>query len=204
MAESVRRAALSALGGGAGWGDDGGVSHFDELLRNNVRFAATDLKDRQPAIPFIPRKQVYILTCIDPRVDPAAVFGLELGDAIVARTVGGRVTPAVLQDLAWISYLHETKTPDADWFEFAVVHHTDCGSGFFADAPTRQGFAARGFDEARLEALAVLDPAVTVPVDVQAVRDAPQVSRRIRVSGYCYDVHTGLVTSVGAEQVPVP
>ena len=79
------------------------MSNFDELLRNNTDFAKTGAKDRVPAIPFIPNKQVYILTCIDPRVDPAQVFGLELGDAIVARTVGGRVTPAVIQDLAWMT-----------------------------------------------------------------------------------------------------
>jgi carbonic anhydrase len=173
------------------------MSNFDELLRRNASFARTGAKDRGPAIPFIPNRQTYILTCIDPRVDPAQLFGLELGDAIVARTVGGRVTPAVLQDLAWISYLHETKTPDADWFEFAVMHHTDCGSGFFADDELRHGFAARGgYDEAELAALAVLDPAVTVPVDVAKVLDAHQVSGRIKVTGLCYDVKTGLVTTI--------
>jgi carbonic anhydrase len=172
------------------------MSNFDELLRNNQSFARTGAKDRVPAIPFVPNKQVYILTCIDPRVDPAQLFGLELGDAIVARTVGGRVTPAVLQDLAWISYLHETKTPDADWFEFAVMHHTECGSGFFADDDLRHGFAARGYDDAELAALAVLDPAVTVPADVARVLDAPQVSSRIKVTGLSYDVKTGLVTTV--------
>jgi carbonic anhydrase len=172
------------------------MSNFDELLRNNASFARTGAKDRVPEIPFIPNKQVYILTCIDPRVDPAQVFGLELGDAIVARTVGGRVTSAVIQDLAWISYLHETKTPDADWFELAVMHHTDCGSGFFADDDLRRGFAARGFDDAELAALAVLDPAATVPLDVEKVIAAPQVSREIKVSGYSYDVKTGLITTV--------
>jgi len=172
------------------------MSNFDELLRNNASFATTGAKDRVPAIPFLPHKQVYILTCIDPRVDPGAVFGLELGDAIVARTVGGRVTPAVIQDLAWISYLHETKTPDAYWFEFAVMHHTDCGSGFFADDQLRHGFAARGFDDAELAQLAVLDPSRTVPVDVEKIRQAPPVSPRIRVSGFSYDVKTGLVTTI--------
>jgi carbonic anhydrase len=172
------------------------MSNFDELLRNNARFAATGAKDRVPAIPFLPNKQVYILTCIDPRVDPAQLFGLELGDAIVARTVGGRVTPAVLQDLAWICYLHEQKTPDADWFEFAVMHHTDCGSGFFADDDLRHGFAARGFDDAELAALAVLDPAVTVRYDVEKVLAAPVVPAGLKVSGFAYDVKTGLVTTV--------
>ena len=174
------------------------MSNFDELLRNNVSFARTGARDDVPQIPFIPNKQVYILTCIDPRVDPAQVFGLRLGDAIVARTVGGRVTPAVIQDLAWISYLHETKTPDADWFELAVVHHTDCGSGLFADDDLRHGFAARGFNDAELASLAVLDPAATVPGDVEKIVNAPQVSPVIKVSGYSYDVKTGLVTAIVA------
>jgi carbonic anhydrase len=172
------------------------VSNFDELLRNNASFAATDAKDRVPEVPFVPNKQVYILTCIDPRVDPAQVFGLELGDAIVGRTVGGRVTPAMLQDIAWISYLHEMKTPEADWFELAVMHHTDCGSGFFADDDLRHGFAARGFDDAELARLAVLDPATTVPSDVEKIINAPQVSAEIKVSGYSYDVKTGLVSVI--------
>jgi carbonic anhydrase len=93
------------------------------------------------------------------RVEPAQVFGLELGDAIVARTVGGRVTPAVLEDLAWNSYLHETKTPEAEWFELPVVHHTDCGAGFFADERLQHSFVARThLDEAGLAELAVLGP----------------------------------------------
>jgi carbonic anhydrase len=173
------------------------VSTFDELLVNNARFAATDLREHQPAIPFIPNKQVYVLTCIDPRVEPADLFGLALGDAIVARTVGGRATPAVLPDLAWISYLHEVKTPDADWFELAVVHHTDCGSALLADDDLRHEFARRtGYDDAELAALAVLDPARTVAADVHTITTAPQVSERIAVSGYTYDVKTGLVTRV--------
>jgi carbonic anhydrase len=172
------------------------MPNFDELLRNNVSFARTSAKDRVPEIPFIPNKQVYILTCIDPRVDPAQVFGLQLGDAIVARTVGGRVTPAVIQDLAWISYLHETKTPNDEWFDLAVMHHTDCGSGLFADDDLRHHFAARGFNDAELAALAVLDPAATVPGDVEKILNAPQVSPAIKVSGFSYDIKTGLVTTI--------
>jgi carbonic anhydrase len=145
------------------------MTTVDELLGRNARFATTDAKNRVPVIPFIPNEQVYILTCIDPRVDPADILGLELGDAIVARTVGGRVTPAVIEDLSWISYLHEVKTPNADWFELMVIHHTDCGSGLFADDDLRRGFVERGsgvWDDATLADRAVLDPTATVPGDV--------------------------------------
>ena len=172
------------------------MSNFDELIANNARFAATDAKDRVPAIPFLPNKQVYLITCIDPRVDPAALLGLSLGDAIVARNVGGRVTDSVLADLAWISYLHEVKTPDATWFEVAVIHHTDCGSGLMADDELRAGFAARGFDDQTLQRTAVIDPASTVAADVQRILDDPAISDRISLSGFVYDVQTGRLTEI--------
>jgi carbonic anhydrase len=172
------------------------MTHMDELLERNRAFARTGARDRVPAIPFIPNRQAFVITCIDPRVDPASVLRLELGDAIVDRNVGGRVTPAVIQDVAWISYLHEAKTPDADWFELAVIHHTDCGSGFFADPQLRHGFAGRGFDEAALAELPVLHPEETVRVDVDRLIAAPAVSPRIKVSGYSYDLETGLLTTV--------
>jgi carbonic anhydrase len=166
------------------------------LLERNRAFARTAARTRVPRIPFIPNEQLYVITCVDPRVDPADILGLQLGDAIVARNVGGRVTPALLQDLAWISFLHETKTPDADWFRIAVIHHTDCGSGLFADDDLRHAFAARGFDDSELSRLAVLDPARTVRADVATLLAYPNLSPRVAVSGYAYDITTGLLTEV--------
>src|ERR1700754_3338446 len=134
-------------------------SNFSVFLDRNAAFAASGAQDDVPAIPFIPFKQVYLITCIDPRVEPGAVLGAALGEAIVARNVGGRVTPAVIEDLAWIVELHESKTPDADWFEIAVMHHTDCGSALLADDALRAANAARGgYDEATARDKAVTDP----------------------------------------------
>lgn len=174
----------------------GGMTNIGELVAANKRFARTGAKDNVPRIPFIPAKQIYIITCVDPRVDPSDLFGLSLGDAIVARNIGGRVTTSVLDDLAWISYLHEVKTPDADWFQIMVVHHTDCGAALMADDSLRAGFVARGFDDGELERTAVTDPARTVADDVQRIVDYPDASGRIAVSGGVYDVQTGLVTQV--------
>lgn len=171
-------------------------SGLTRLLDRNRAFAATHDENALPAIPFIPNMQTFILTCVDPRVDPTNILGLDLGDAIVCRNVGGRVTPAVIQDVAWISYLHEVKTPDAPWFELAIIHHTDCGSGLFADDDLRYGFAEQGFDESVLAELPVLDPTLTVGGDVQRLVAAAQVSPHIAISGYAYDIHTGLLTTV--------
>lgn len=175
------------------------MTNLQSLLDRNRAFAQTDAKDQVPAIPFIPNLQTYVLTCIDPRVDPAHILGLQLGDAIVARNVGGRVTAAVLADLAWICHLHETKTPDAGWFELAVIHHTDCGSGLLAEDDLRRSFTAQyDYDDATLAGLAVLDPTHTARTDVDILLAAPHLAPQVAVSGYAYDIQTGLLTQLTA------
>ena len=53
----------------------------------------------------------HVITCLDPRTDPSAFLGLEVGDAMVIRNAGGRVSPDVLKDLAYIGYLSSTIVP---------------------------------------------------------------------------------------------
>jgi carbonic anhydrase len=134
---------------------------------------------------------------MDPRVDPAHILGLALGDAVVVRNAGGRATDAALADLAYVSYLLETKTPDGPFLEIAIIHHTECGSGFLADDDFRRGFASRvGVDEQALADVPVLDPSTTVKADVERVIASGLVSSAIMVSGHVYDVATGRVTTV--------
>ena len=81
--------------------------------------------------PVHPAQILYIVTHRS-RVDPAQILGIELGEALVQRNIGGRVTPAVIRDIAYASYLVETKAPEGPWFEVAVIHHTDCGRSLLA------------------------------------------------------------------------
>ena len=118
-------------------------SRITPLLERNRAFAATDTRMHTPRLPFLPHRGLYIIICIDPRTDPAQFLGLRFAEAIVARTVGGRVTPAVVQDLSYIGYLVESKAPEGPYFEAAIIHHTDCGSGLLADGELRHGFAQR-------------------------------------------------------------
>jgi len=167
------------------------------LLDRNKAFAATDAVAKNPKIPWLPTQQAYIITCIDSRAEPAAILGVDLGDATVQRTIGGRVTPAVLRDVAYISYLTETKTPDGPWWELAVIHHTDCGSTLLADPELRRDFATRGgFVDGELAWLPATDPAATVRADVDTLITAPQISRNIRISGYVYNTAAGTLDTV--------
>ena len=79
-------------------------SQITTLLGRNEAWAETETHTHVPRLPFLPFQGLYVITCIDPRVDPAEFLGLGFADAIVARTVGGRATPAVIQDLSYIGY----------------------------------------------------------------------------------------------------
>jgi carbonic anhydrase len=174
------------------------VSNIAPLLDRNRAFASDPgARQGMPRLPFIPNQGLYIVTCIDPRVDPAQVLGVRLGEAIVQRDIGGRITPAVIADIAYIGYLVDAKAPEGPYFEVAIIHHTDCGSTLLADDELRHGFAQRiGVDERTLAGTPVLDPARTVATDVNRVLWAEEIPQNVRVSGHVYDVGTGLVTTV--------
>ncbi len=170
------------------------TTNIDPALERNRRFAAAG--DHEGAVVF-PSLRLFVITCLDPRVDPAHFLGLGLGDAMVVRNVGGRVTREVINDVAFIGQVAENMLPDGPLFEVAVIQHTQCGSGALADDAFSRRYAERiGVEESTLREHAVLDPAVTVTRDVERLRSAPAISPRVTVSGHVYDVLTGLVETM--------
>ena len=155
----------------------------------------------------LPTAQMLIVTCLDHRVDPAIVLGLRFGEAPVIRNAGGRVTPAVIDDVAYLAFLAEQlfagRVVVDKLFEVAVVHHTQCGTGFLADPGFRhQAAEATGLAEAALEATAVADPHTTVKADVERLLTSPLLSPKVSVSGHVYDVATGRVTTTVDARYP--
>jgi carbonic anhydrase len=175
------------------------------LLERNEQFALT----YTPVPLGPPAAQLLVITCLDHRVDPAIVLGLRLGDAPVIRNAGGRVTPAVINDLAYLAFLGGElfggQDVPATLFEVAVVHHTQCGTGLLADPGFRQRAAeATGLSEAALEASAVADPHLTVKADVELLLASPLLSPKVSVSGHVYDIATGRVTAARDARYPTP
>jgi carbonic anhydrase len=170
------------------------AANFEAALERNRAFAAAG--GHLGAVVF-PNLRLFVVSCLDPRVDPAHFLGLGLSDAMVVRNAGGRVTPDVVNDVAFIGQLAENLLPDGPLFEVAVIHHTQCGTGALADDTFRRHYAARiGAEESTLREHAVLDPAATVTRDVERLRSATAIPSRVTVSGHVYDVVTGLVETV--------
>ena len=170
------------------------TARIDPALERNRSFAAAG--GHEGAV-VLPNLRLVVITCLDPRVDPAHFLGLDLGDAMVLRNVGGRVTPEVINDVAFISQIGENVLPEGPLFEVAVIHHTQCGAGALADDDFRRTYAERiGAEESTLREHAILDPTTTVREDVERLRSAASISPRVAVSGHVYDVVTGLVETI--------
>jgi carbonic anhydrase len=195
---SLETGASSGVGRATGFElasrDQPNADNIESALERNRAFAAAG--GHEGAVVF-PNLRLFVITCLDPRVDPAHFLGLGLSDAMVVRNVGGRVTPEVINDVAFIGQLAENFLPDGPLFEVAVIHHNQCGAGALADDTFRHRYAQRiGAEESTLRQHAVLDPAATVTHDVERLNYAPAISPRVTVSGHVYDVLTGLVRTV--------
>ena len=93
------------------------MSVTDELLENAKRYAA---RFDRAGLPSPPRKKVAVVACMDARLIPTRVLGLEEGDAHVIRNAGGVITDDEIRSLAISQHLLGTE-------EVLLIHHTDGG-----------------------------------------------------------------------------
>src|SRR3954454_2195650 len=99
------------------------MSATDELLANNEQYAAGFDKGD---LPLPPAKKLAVVACMDARLVPTRVLGLEAGDAPVIRNAGGVATDDAMRSLAISQRLLGTE-------EIILIHHTDCGLLTFKD-----------------------------------------------------------------------
>ncbi len=170
------------------------MSDVQILVDRNLEFASSF---DQGDLAIVPRLSTLVVTCLDARVDPAHFFGLELGDAVVMRNIGGRVTDEVIEQIAILRGLAVVLGAGA--LEVAIVHHTDCGASRFANPELRQRLGqAAGTGETAIERLASIDPQTSVAEDLDRLRAAPVLPDELVVAGYVYDVTDGQVNEISA------
>jgi carbonic anhydrase len=176
------------------------MSSTKTLLERNRQFA-DDFTSAD--LPILPKLRTVILTCGDARVDPAHVLGLELGDAVVIRNNGGRVTPAIVEEIAALSFIvAQMEGGESGPFELVLMQHTQCGAERFADPKLQSALKEKtGID---VSSVAITDHELSLREDVEWLRNAPEVPGYIIVSGFIYDVQHGHVREVIAPAPLVP
>lgn len=162
---------------------------FDDVLAANQAYASSfGLVGLEP----IAARGLAVLTCIDSRIEPLAMLGLEPGDAKILRNAGARVTDDVLRSIILaVNLLGVSRV--------CVVQHTGCRLTGASNADLRATIgAAHHTDAGDWDFLPIDDQSRVVTDDVARIRECPLLPATLGVAGFVYDVATGLLSPVDA------
>lgn len=177
------------------------MNTLDSMLRRNKDFAGQQSAAGKlmPSLPdALPNVKAIIIGCADMRVDPVDILGIQSGEAVVMRNIGGRITPGLLEQLGLLARIGEVagKIPGGGGeFHIIVLQHTDCGITRLVGNPAMLAHYFQ-IPEAELKTKTVTDPRAAVAADVASLRAIPALPSEWLISGLVYDVATGLVEVV--------
>jgi carbonic anhydrase len=160
---------------------------FDDLLAANRRFAETF---ELGGFDGVAHAGVAVVTCMDSRIDPLRMLGLEPGDAKIFRNPGGHVTAAALEALVIGVHLLNVD-------RILVVAHTRCSMATYTEQELRDHVSASSGQDASWQSFGVVtDQIEELRDDLQKVRSHPLIPATVSIGGFLYDVDTGLLSPV--------
>jgi carbonic anhydrase len=136
-------------------------------------------------VPGTAARGLAVVTCIDSRIDPLAMLGLQAGDAKIIRNAGARVTDDALRSLVLaVNLLGVTRV--------CVVQHTNCAMVDSSEEEIRARIeGARGVDTTGWDFLATSDQEGTLRRDIERIASCPLLPSDLQVGGFIFDVHSG-------------
>jgi carbonic anhydrase len=162
------------------------MSATDKLLENAQAYAAQFDKGD---LPLPPAKKLAVVACMDARLNPYGILGLEEGDAHVIRNAGGVVTEDTIRSLAISQRLLATE-------EIVLIHHTGCGMLTFSDEDFKRSIQDETGVKPRWAAESFGDIDEDVRQSISRIKANPFIPRKDSVRGFVYEVETGRLREV--------
>ncbi|TVY87093.1 Uncharacterized protein LAWI1_G004953 [Lachnellula willkommii] len=162
------------------------------LIDSNKTYAST-FTSGHLALP--PAKKYAILTCMDARIDPAAAYGIPLGDAHIIRNAGASAKDA-LRSLIISEQLLGTQ-------EIVLIKHTGCGMLTFGNEDAAR-IVKGNLGDAGVEELAAFggdflpftELETAVKKDVEYLKQNKGIPDSVKISGWVYQVEDGKVKHI--------
>ena len=159
---------------------------INELLENNVRYAANFEKGDLPSPP---RLQLAVVACMDARIDTHGLLGIAEGDAHVIRNAGGVITDDAIRSLTISQRLLGTTS-------IMLIHHTDCGMLTFRDDDVKDAIAADTGIRPSFALEAFGDLEEDVRQSIARIQASPFIPNKDDVRGFVYGCATGKLNEV--------
>lgn len=155
---------------------------FDDLVQANAEYVELfepSLRSGRA------ERGLAIITCMDSRVDPFAIVGMDLGDVKILRNTAARVTPDVLRGLVIATHLLGVN-------RILLMPHTDCRMAQTTDEQLHADIRTAGGPDTRAMDLgSTSDQLAALEHDLAKIRTHPFLPEGLPVIGGMYDVDTG-------------
>jgi len=163
------------------------MERFDDLLVANEEYANNfSIKHLSGEA----KKGLAIVTCMDSRIDPLHIVGMEAGDAKILRNAGARVTEDVLRTLVLATHLLGVN-------RVLVMPHTDCRMASGEEYEVHKAiFDKSGIDTRSIEIRTVRDQLAALQSDIIRIETYPLLNKPLVVMGAIYDVKTGKLNPI--------
>jgi carbonic anhydrase len=161
------------------------MSTTDDVLSNAEQYASSFDKGD---LPMPPGRKLAVVACMDARLIPTKVLGLQEGDAHVIRNAGGVVTDDTIRSLAISQHKLGTE-------EIILIHHTDCGMLTFKDDDFREELQDETGVKPAWAAESFTDIDRDLRQSIERIRNSPFVPKK-NVRGFVYEVETGKLREV--------
>ena len=162
------------------------MSTTDDVLSNAEQYASSFDKGD---LPMPPGRKLAVVACMDARLIPTKVLGLQEGDAHVIRNAGGVVTDDAIRSLAISQRLLGTE-------EIVLIHHTDCGMLTFNDDDFKRSIQDETGVKPSWAAEAFSDLDEDVRQSIARIKASPFIPKTDSVRGFVFDVATGTLNEV--------
>ena len=160
---------------------------FEDILNANREFASNFTFEDLTGTAV---KGLAIVTCMDSRIDPLRIVGMQAGDAKILRNAGARVTDDVLRTLVLATHLLGVN-------RVLVMPHTDCRMASTDGAGIHDAISKKsGVDTRTLDFQTTTDQRDSLLKDIVKIESYPLLHDEVRVMGAIYDVKSGLLTPI--------
>jgi len=134
-------------------------------------------------------RDVLLVTCMDPRIQPYEQLGMKIGEGGIVRNAGGSAEDALNSILVAQHFFGVN--------HIAILHHTDCGMTKFTTEWLQDKVKKSnpGDDVAQMvdgiDFHTFTDVEASVKADLKFLADHPLLVKGSKISGWVYDVDTG-------------
>ncbi|MDC0557210.1 carbonic anhydrase [Candidatus Poseidoniaceae archaeon] len=154
------------------------------LISQNQRFSA---ELSSPNVPGVAGKELLILTCMDSRIVPHQIFGLNVGDVKVVRNAGGQLNPEVEKDIILATHLLNCRT-------IIIMPHTKCAMTSMPLSIVQQKLTQlSNKDFSNFKPRMIDNAEEKLKADVKSLQSNELIDDEVEILGAIYDVDTGVV-----------